>query len=396
MRLDGKVSNREPDVKARIVDVEALRAVSPKALSAYALAEGWTPLEPYGVHSQVYKRGDSRHEIIIPGTAALGDYASVVSDLLKAFSEVEDRDELQVYRDLANADRDVVRIRSPEADSDGSVCIEAGVDLVVHARDLVLSAACAAWDPRPTYRAGRIKQADDYMSRVRLGQTEQGSFVVTLLAPVPPALERQADFWPHADEEPYERLVTRRLAGSLDTAAQAIEKLNLGAGIAIFENAVGQGVSANLCEAAANLSDQGDGVEVSITWARTRPTPQARWARKFTRAEGQTLREVARHFHERQPRPEERLQGYVVQLARRETVSDGRVTISAWVDGKPTSIQAELERRDYELALRAHDCRRPISAVGTLERKGHRWKLINPTNVRLVDDEDGDETNSAP
>jgi len=40
-------------------------------------------------------------------------------------------------------------------------------------------------NPRPSYRAGKVKQAEQHMSRVRLGQTEQGSFVVTLLAPVP-------------------------------------------------------------------------------------------------------------------------------------------------------------------------------------------------------------------
>ena len=130
-----------------------------------------------------------------------------------------------MYRDLATSDRDVIRVGAPEAEDDGSVHIEAGVELVVHARDLVLSAACSAWDPRPTYRAGKVRRADEYMNRVRMGQTEQGSFVVTLLAPVPPAIE-QTQLWPSESEEPYERLVTRRLAGGLDAAAAAIEKYN--------------------------------------------------------------------------------------------------------------------------------------------------------------------------
>lgn len=383
-------------MKARIIDLGALRAVSPQALRAYAQAEGWRPVEPYGDHSHVYAKGTTGKEIIIPGTASLGDYASVVADLLMIFSETEGRDELQVYRDLATSDRDVVRIRSPEAENDGSVRIEAGVDLVVHARDLVLSAACAAWSPRPTYRAGRVKQADDYMSRVRLGQTEQGSFIVTLLAPVPPAIERQAEFWPSEDEEPYERRVTRRLAGSLDAAAQAIEKHNLGAGISIFENAVKDGVSANLCEAAAHLSDQGDGVEVSITWARTRPTPQSRWTRTFTRSEGETLREVARIFHEKQPRPDEQVEGFIVKLAREERDFDGRVTMKAVVDGKLMSVQAQLQPSDYDLAIQAHRIQRQIATTGTLERVGRRWHLTNPTNVRLVQEDDLDDGNSGP
>ncbi|MBI1867520.1 MAG: hypothetical protein HYS06_04395 [Methylocystis sp.] len=382
-------------MKARVVDFGALCAISPQALRAYAQAEGWAPVEPYGNHSHVYVKATTGKEIIIPGTASLGDYASVVAELLKIFSETEGRDELQVYRDLTTADRDVVRIRSPEAENDGSVRVGAGVDLVTHARDLVLSAACAAWSPRPTYRAGRVKQADDYMSRVRLGQTEQGSFIVTLLAPVPPAIE-QAEFWPSENEEPYERLVTRRLASSLDAAAQAIEKHNLGAGISIFENAVQYGVSANLCEAAANLSDQGDGVEVSITWARTRPTPKSRWTRTFTRSEGETLREVARIFHEKQPRPDEQVEGLIVKLARDERDFDGRVTMKAVVDGKLMSVQAQLQPRDYDLAIEAHRIQQPIATTGTLERIGRRWRLSTPTNVRLVQDDDLDDVNSGP
>lgn len=373
-------------MKARIVDPTVLRAVSPQALRAYAQAEGWVPGERYGAHSQVFSKEGVAGEAIIPGTAALGDYPEVVSELIGVFARTENRDELQVYRDLATADKDVVRIRSPHAEDDGSVLIEAGVDLVVHARDLVLSAACAAWSPQPTYRAGKVKQADDYMSRVRLGQTEQGSFVVTLLAPVPPSLEPIA-LWPTEDVEPYERLVTRRLASGLDAAASAIEKHNLGAGFAVFESVVSRGVSANLCEAAARLSDQGSGVEISVTWARTRPTPQPRWSRLFSRSEGETLSEVARMFREKQPRPDEQLEGPIVKLARRGVEFDGRITLKAFVDGKPVSVFADLNPTDYERAIEAHKRGQSISASGTLERNKGRWRLTNPINLRVIEEE---------
>lgn len=374
-------------MRARIIDAQALRGISPQSLRAYARAEGWVATERYGEHSQVFIK-EGAGEAIIPGTVALGDYASVVAELLALFARAENRDELQVYRDLATADRDLVRVRAPQAEADGSVVIEAGVDLVVYSRDLVLSAACSAWDPRPSYRAGKVKQADDYMTRVRLGQTEQGSFVVTLLAPVPPALEAQTTLWPDELEEPYERRVTRRLASGLDAAAQAIEKHNLGgAGISVFEDAVQRGVSANLCAAAAYLSEQGSGIELSITWARTRPTPRPRWMRSFTRSEGEMLAEVARIFLERQPRPDEQIEGVVVKLARETGQTKGRVTMRAVIDNQWTSIQTVLEPDDYEIANQAHLARAPITISGTLERVGQRWRLTSPTGLRRVDED---------
>jgi hypothetical protein len=118
--------------KTRIVDPEALGSVAPAALRAYAQSQGWSRVESYGEHSDVYVRQADGPEAILPGTAALGDYASVVADLVALFASVEGRNEAQVFRDLSTSDRDVIRIRAPEAEDDGSVKIEAGVDSCCH------------------------------------------------------------------------------------------------------------------------------------------------------------------------------------------------------------------------------------------------------------------------
>ena len=130
----------------------ALSAVSPTALSAYARAAGWRRHEPYREYSDVYV-GESRPEIIVPRTERLGDYASVVATLIDTFAGITGKDQLSVYRSLATADRDVVRVRAAESD-DGSVTLNDGVDLIGGARDLLLSAACSLREPQPVYRAG--------------------------------------------------------------------------------------------------------------------------------------------------------------------------------------------------------------------------------------------------
>src|ERR1019366_2724613 len=179
-------------MRAQILDAKALRAISPAALAAFARGEGWSKTEVYGAHADVYA-GDARPEIILPRTDRLADYASVVSRLIGVFAKVMERDELEAYQDLVTADRDVVRVRASGGDDDGSVPLDTGVVIVAQARDMLLAAACAARIPQPFYRAGANKEANDYMRRVKLGQTEHGSFVVTLLAPVPPDLQSQLD-----------------------------------------------------------------------------------------------------------------------------------------------------------------------------------------------------------
>lgn len=171
-------------MRVSIHDLDALLAVSPAALSAYARAAGWSRQEPYRVHSDVYA-GEERPEIFVPRTERLGDYASVVAALIETFAKVAGQDELTVYRSLVTVDRDIVRVRATESD-DGSVMLNDGLDLISGTHDLLLSAACSLHDPRPVYRAGANREAADLLRKVRLGQTEQGSFVVTLLTPVVP------------------------------------------------------------------------------------------------------------------------------------------------------------------------------------------------------------------
>jgi hypothetical protein len=380
-------------MKAQILDAEALRAVTPAALAAFARGEGWSKTAPFGLHADVYHAAD-RTEIILPRTDQLGDYALVVSRLLEIFARTTERDELAMYRDLIGADRDVVRVRSSGSEDDGSVQIDAGVEIVTQARDMLLAAACAARQPQPFYRAGSNKEAIDYMRRVRLGQTEHGSFIVTLLAPVPPLLQPVQlplnHGWADLDDEPMERMVTRRLMTALEASRTAAE-MALSGDAEAFENAVASGVSANLCEAVAGLIEQSQGLDISVTWARTRPTPEPHRKVVFSKSDSEILREAARTFRLRQPKENVTLFGTVHKLKRGHDEPDGLITLKAMVDDKPQSVTALLDQATYNIAVQAHKAKKPVIVTGDLKRVGQRWKMENATVRELPADEAGDE-----
>jgi hypothetical protein len=377
-------------MKAQILDAEALRAISPAALAAFARGEGWVKTGTYGSHADVYA-GQDRPEIILPRTDRLGDYASVVSRLLDVFAKTVERDELATYRDLIGADRDVVRVRSFGGEDDGSVPLDAGVKIVAQARDMLLAAACAAKAPQPLYRAGANKEASEYMRRVKLGQTEHGSFVVTLLAPVPPLLQPQLDpSWPSLDDEPMERIVTRRLMDALEASRTAAEMALSGDSTA-FENAVASGVSANLCEAVAGLIEQSNGLDIGITWARTRPVPEAQRKVSFSQNDAEILNEAARMFRLRQPKPDQTLFGTVHKLKRDQDELEGVVTLKAMVEDRPQSVSAVLDQAAYSIAVQAHKSRTPVIITGDLERVGQRWQMTNAVVRELSTNEPDDD-----
>ena len=76
-------------MKIRIIDAEALKAVSPPALTAYARGEGWRKSEAYGGHADIYI-GKDLPEIVLPRTDLLADYASVVSRLIGIFGDLRE------------------------------------------------------------------------------------------------------------------------------------------------------------------------------------------------------------------------------------------------------------------------------------------------------------------
>ena len=370
-------------MKVSIRDADALRAVTPTALSAYARAAGWSAQERYRAHSDVYV-SEGRPEIIIPRTARLGDYASIVAAVIETFAQESGQDELAVYRSLVIADRDVVRVRAAESD-DGSVTLNEGADLIGGARDMLLSVACSLRDSRPVYRAGANREAADLLKRMRLGQTDQGSFVVTLLTPVvpPPMPTLLTD--PDDLNAPIERRMTRHLVEALSAARVMVERTAAG-DEGPFSELATNGVSANLCEALVRVIEPFPTLDVGVSWAQTRPMSAPEALVRFGRADAALLREAARSLRERAPRSDVRLHGFVRLLKRDQADVDGTIRLAADVDGQRQSVVAVLEREDYERAVQAHHDKALVVLAGDLDRVGQRWRLLNPHLENVISD----------
>ena len=377
-------------MNANISDRNVLLAVSPMALSAYARTAGWAKVETYGEHSDVYA-GQSLPEIIIPRTHQLGDYASVVARLIGIFARVAEVGEATLYNDLITADRDVIRARAVDVAGDGTVDLSSGVKMVRAARDLVLAIACSLSGWRPFYRIGANHEANEFLRRMRLGQTEQGSFVVTLLTPTILPLDQDIL---SPDHEIDTTITTRRVTLRLDralTAARGAVEIASGGDANAFSQAVTRGVSANLCEALVDLIEPFPALDISITWARTYRMSTPRQTVSFTGDDVPILRAAAQSFRSREPQPDVRLTGSVRILHRGESEREGTVTIRAPVNGTVRSVQAVLTQSDYHLAIQAHEERASVIVTGDLRQTGRRWHLYNPRILEVISDADDPE-----
>ena len=261
---------------------QGLSSVNLRSLYVYLASQGWQKIEPYGESGFVFSLENQPLELLVP-SVMLSDYQRRIEEILQTLSEVEERDSFAILRDVSMSEYDLVRVRLPEPALGGSVLVSDGVSLFQESPNLLLAAACSVSRPQRAYRAGRNQEATDYMNTVRFGQTEMGSFVVSLLSPVPPSLVGQADMSTGLPPEPFARRVTRKLVSGLRSAKNAVFLADHGGDIRAFEQYVSQGVSANLCDAIANILDveSRQSVDVSVSWSLVREPPEGSSSDRF-------------------------------------------------------------------------------------------------------------------
>ena len=370
------------------------RNIGLRSVHAYLRANGRNREESLGGDTaDIYIWAeDEREAAIVPASERYGDYGTRIYQIAEQLGRVEGRRMLTVLTDLALAESDLVRVRLPNADDDNAVSLADGAAALGEAKSLLLAAACSADRPQRMYRAGRNKRAADFVRQVRLGQTEPGSFVISIISPVPPSLQKPL-FPKEPVEEPFERRVARKLVSGLQASRTATDRVNRdAAGISEFEERVDDGVSANLCRSVARLTEVGGGLDVSVSWAMTRPDDSEvpkRVAVSFRQPDAPVLDEAARVLADRQERTDEEIEGYVSRLARDQTDPQGTATIKAFVDGRLMSVKAVFDPSDYSEIIRAHRDRLSVSLEGDLRREGQRWRLRNPRQVTILRDEEG-------
>ena len=110
----------------------------------------------------------------------------------------------------------------------------------------------------------------EYLDNVRPLPTYQG-YDLTLHSPVPVGFNIQKDM---GDDfyAPFSRRATIKLADALAHSNEAISGAMGADPLEYFRQAVSHGVSANLCDAIANLARSGEGIEIDLYWAPVRPS----------------------------------------------------------------------------------------------------------------------------
>ena len=382
-------------MKAVVVDDDALASLRPIDMASYLRANGWRLLDvdgnsPVSAWSKEGARGYFETEV--PKHQHWRDYPKRVYELLAVLAEDEGRSPLDLFKDVSFSTRDVVRVRCVvDGRSDGSMPLVDAAIMASASRNLMLAAACSTVEPRRAYHTRKPSVATDYLSQLSMGQTEHGSYVLTLFASVPPSLQSQVPFGfasqEKFDDDPFSRRVTKVLDAALESVSDAADVSMSTGELAAFEGAVDKGVSADLCEALALVGTCASVARVAIRigWASARNHPGgSRPEHEFARDSLEVIREAGRMLRERTPEDDFELEGFVVDLDRPEQALFGRAVVAGAVGAQTRKIRLEVTGEAWNQANEAMSTRARVRCRGELVRDGRQYVLRNPRDFRLA------------
>lgn len=364
---------------------DLLPFVVPKYLEAYLRARHWSLFDEQARYTLWASKEHGEREVLVPLHRDYADYSRRLAEAVRTLEDVEERPASLIIQDLLSAPFDIVRLRADEdTDITGSMTLNGGVAFIRGAKDLLMAATCAAWERRAYYPSRKPREAEELLGESRLGQTERGSFVVTIYVPVAPDQGPQ----PNVDtiyREPFARRATKTLLNAVGAAVAAADASKRDGKIAPFLSTISTGVSANLCEALTDIHSgtRASTVDLAVRWSFTLPAPLDVRPAIVHADQVEILNEAGRFFRRSEGPRNTIISGKVVRLERDDAIP-GRIAIKAVIGQKMRRVRLTLSGDDYHNALDAHDKDLPVLVQGELVREGNAFELIGPTGFRVV------------
>lgn len=347
----------------RIEIQRALSRINVSSVDTYLIDNGWHFAFYYGenrIASIWHREDDAEAEILLPNPEIASDALVRLVDMVIYLSEYNKKPSSEIIESIANLSNDIFQVRVIHDDvKDGVISLEDGVLLHQKALDLMTSSAQSTISKKASFSGSKPTEVSNYISRLQLGQSKVGSYVVNIIVP----LEKHQDNTTTTDNITFSRVVTDTLINALDKLSTAVKKYNEQKDVNIFAQTIEAGVSKNLCEALIGLSGKNKQRNFQITaitsTTQTMPRPELPLTFDFDTETVSALTEAIGFFTKNNVYLNQTIFGQVTHLARNPNSDSGTITILAKIPATSSvdekNVTIELDEKNYKRAIEAHD-----------------------------------------
>ena len=217
---------------------------------------------------------DDFYQINIPCNLEFNDYSFSMYRVIKTLAKVENKSEEELILELLNPLSDILRVRQVSKNvENGSILFEDAINLFEQSKRLLLNATLDVLNFKPLYKGRVLEEAQKFINQCRYGQTEIGSYVISLVCPfinIENGEIQQLSLFSKEETaaQSITRKATRKVIESIDIIKQTIDS---GKELSTVIEDERQHISVSFIEALAalNLAENENSIEISAKWAPT-------------------------------------------------------------------------------------------------------------------------------
>ena len=321
---------------------------------------------------------DTLFQITVPCNRDFEDYALAMRKVIATLSITEGKSEEQLILELLNPLSDILRVRHISQDvENGSILFEDAIKLFENSKRLLLNAALDSGvsSYKKIYRGRAPEDIQQFINHCRYGQTEIGSYVISLVCPFVSFEKGQLHQYTLFSEEDnasvsITRRATRKLVESVSEIKQAVED---GRDLSEIIEDPEKKISVSFIEAITNLNIEktNNSLEITAKWAPTiianRPSINKIL---LSHDHYSPLKSIVEKYKKEDETISQTFEGRISKLTASPNLEDrvkGRATL-VYINqaNKASSVNLLLSKDDYDTAISAHSEGRTIRAIGEL------------------------------
>lgn len=367
-------------------------------LRGYLKSHGWVEQSP-GRAASLWYAPDLPGEgssLIVPSHVEPGSFEW--RSVIKRLAAFEQKPVDDIVVSIATQYVDVTRLRAAGEDViQGSIPLEAGVKLVNSARTMLRTVGTTARRPRAAIDGKYSPHGDSIVGQARMAHTEDGSYVVPILMPLPTPspIESEEDTFEGMEiermpVESSERRIMRMLAQTIAAAHEVIirpeHSPRRASDLLPFIHAGG---SKELITALHSILSEPTvaTLETNFTWAGGVDAPGGVANTVVIEAEAVSrLERAADLLHPSERFPGQVYSGQIIAIMHRPGSDYGEIEIDTFHNNRPCRLRVQLGR---EVFSKTYDWARDERAVlveGEVSRVSRRLTVENPHRIGPLDE----------
>lgn len=368
-------------------------AFRPLDAAAYLRLHGWREVDHTAERFSTWIKKDKQRgdfEVMLPLALHFHDLQQRILELFATLQAEEQRPLDEIVEDISTPNVDILRVRLVDAAADGcTLPVEGGAEVFQRTRDALVAAACSTLSRRAAFPTRKPETAMAFVREARFGQTKRGSYVITVLSPVTPALRsKQANLF--ETDDPFSRKAMRMLSSAIAASVQGAQRAAASGSVDGLLSSVKEGVSANLCDSLVGIVRASNSTEVQFTfsWAPARAeTGLSPSSNTLSQDAVPYLVEASQLFKQSAELDEVEVSGVVTRLEHFDG-QFGKVTVAGVAEGERRTVGMNLDGEPHAIAIKAYTDRLPIACVGELARDGKYYRLKNPRGFHILDEDE--------